>query len=115
MFTARLLTRVYYYAPPPWPLESEGYPVENFQNLEPKGVIWKIFRNKELDSKSSVLSRFGLDSGPSVMSTIVCQRITMRLLRDVCWLSLETETLLAATFIKIFAWSQADVCESDHT
>ena len=38
----------------------------------------------------------------------------MRLLRDVSRLSLETETLLAATFIKTFAWSQADVCESDH-
>jgi hypothetical protein len=38
----------------------------------------------------------------------------MRLLRDVSWLSLETETLLAATFLKIFAWSQADVCEGDH-
>ena len=36
------------------------------------------------------------------------------LLRHVSRTSLETETLLAATFIKIFAWSQADVCDSDH-
>jgi phage-related minor tail protein len=38
----------------------------------------------------------------------------MRFLQDSSSPSLETETLLGATFSKIFAWSQADVCESDH-
>jgi hypothetical protein len=88
--------------------------VENFQNLEGKGVIWKIFRNKELGPKSSVSSRFGLDSVASVTSTVVCQRVTMRLLQYSSSPSLETDILLGATFSKIFAWSEEDVCESDH-
>jgi hypothetical protein len=88
--------------------------VENFQNLEGKGVTWKIFRNKELGPKSPVSSRFGLDSGAPPSSTISYQRVTMRLLQDSSSPSLETEILLGATFLKIFAWSQADVCESDH-
>jgi len=38
----------------------------------------------------------------------------MRLLQDSSWPSLETDILPGATFLEIFAWSQADVCESDH-
>ena len=36
------------YCCPPSLLESRGWAVENFQNLEGKGLKWKIFRNKEL-------------------------------------------------------------------
>jgi hypothetical protein len=39
----------------------------------------------------------------------------MRLLQDSPSPSLETETFLGATFLKIFAWSQADVCAGDHS
>ena len=38
----------------------------------------------------------------------------MRLLQYSSSPSLETDILLGATFSKIFAWSEEDVCESDH-
>jgi len=48
MFTSKILPRVYHYPPPPISLESWGCGALSRQNLEPQGLILKIFRNKEL-------------------------------------------------------------------
>jgi hypothetical protein len=48
LFTLELLIRVYYYPVPPWRFESWGYGVSRGQNPERKGLIVKIFRNREL-------------------------------------------------------------------
>ena len=54
---------LFYYHPPlpPSLLESWGWAVENFQNLEGKGLIWKIFRNKELARDFGLIFRIWED------------------------------------------------------
>jgi len=67
--------RVYYHPPPPWVLKSLGWAVENFQNLEGRGLIWKIFRNKELARFWSHFPDLGQLLSFLIASNCVYQRV----------------------------------------
>ncbi len=57
LFTPKVLMRVYHHPPTPLVVESWGYGGSRRQNLEGEGLIFKIFRNKDLAGFLASFSR----------------------------------------------------------